>query len=38
MAEKNNGPNWKQMKVEYVSTDISMKKLSEKYGVNHNTV
>ena len=38
MAAHNNSPNWKQIKIEYVSSDISMKALAEKHGVNSSTL
>ena len=38
MTEKNNGPNWEEIKVEYVRSDLSVRELAEKYGVNANTL
>lgn len=34
----NNGPNWESIKAEYVSTDISLRALGEKYGIGASTV
>ena len=38
MAEKNNGPNWESIKMEYISTDISMRKLAEKHGMKADAI
>ena len=31
-------PNWKKIETEYITTDISQRKLAEKYGVSYNTI
>lgn len=38
MADKANAPNWEAIRQEYIETDISMRALAEKYGVNANTL
>lgn len=38
MAEKNNGPNWKKIKAEYIKGGISQQKLADKYGVHRSTL
>ena len=38
MSEKNNKPNWKKIKAEYVRGGISQQKLADKYGVHRSTL
>lgn len=38
MAEKANAPNWEAIRQEYIETDISMRALAEKHGVNSHTL
>lgn len=35
---KRKEPNWKKIEIEYITTDISQRKLAEKYGVSYNTI
>ena len=38
MVDKANAPNWEAIRQEYIETDISMRALAEKHGVNPNTL
>lgn len=38
MAGKANAPNWEAIRQEYIETDISMRALAEKHGVNDATL
>jgi len=35
---KKKEPNWRKIETEYITTDISQRKLAEKYGVSYNTI
>lgn len=35
---KRKEPNWRKIETEYITTDISQRKLAEKYGVSYNTI
>lgn len=36
--KKQKAPNWKKIETEYITTDISQRRLAEKYGVSYNTI
>ena len=38
MADKANAPNWEAIRQEYIETDISMRALADKHGVNSHTL
>lgn len=38
MKEKNDGPNWKKIKAEYIRGGISQRKLAKKHGVSFSTL
>ena len=38
MATKDNAPNWKKIKAEYIKGGISQQKLADKYGVAYGTI